>query len=641
MSKSSHLFIKLLAAVLALTLFPFSALAVTEDKIEPAPEISLTEDDADEAGEETPEGGERDGDAYRPSPRALPARGTVGESEELNLPRLTDTELALVRELTAARAEGPQPEFSDRHYAAPEKVFEAGVYPLDPEAFGGNTFYVILPYAQMNRDQLLSLISAFEELGIPFNPDSLNSENCVRGTSLISNAATRRLSGEEENRMEEIRKLIRRDIFDRETFTAPAACRSVQVQLPGYENSAYDYLTPFSFYPYRAMTDDELASFALAQEATWEIHPDHLEKKARQYARQVFSLPLSMTAYDETRFAYSESYIEFRQYFRIDAENSGGLYASPDETPYDVMVEQDYCSERGVFPQEASLARILIDYPAMYGERTDSQAVCGEEELKAAARRWAEKYLLVPEDDILTEWAFDMRDESWGTVQYRLLTTEWLVTLEMLESDARCCQCCIYDRDSVVEFDDWVLKGSAGTSTEGSAEAEGPAREFDQGLVDSCARQSVQQIVNLPGEMTLAGFSRDNEGYVQYRTDYTFRSGEDGEKREPAEMIVYQTPYFTDTIGLRLECFFLSYPDQSGWQAALTDGEFRDAARKWADRTLKIPAEEILEDWCANPSDTSGVTVTYQLETAGWTVYLQMYNNGVCSWAGFYPRTGQ
>ncbi len=435
MFKSNHLFITLLAVLLAVTLFPFSSLAITEDTIESAPEVSLTEDETGDEDAEYAEDDSRDETFYRPSLTELPERGTVRESDELNLPRLTDAELATVKELLAAREEGQQAAFTDRHYAESEKVFEAGVYRLNPEDFDGNTFYVILPYSRMDRNQLMSLISAFEELGIPFDPESLNNTNCARGTSLLSNAATRGLTADEMNRMEEIRKQIRRGIFDTDAFTAASSCRSVQVQLPGYSSSAYDYLEPFSFYPYRAMTDAELATFALAQETTWEIRPDLLEKKARQYAHQVIALPLSMAARDGSRYAYSADYIEYRSIFGIESETDG-MYDSPDETPYEVMVEQDLIRRGDDFPEEPYLARVLVDYPAMYSARPAGSTKCSEEELKTAAQRWAEKYLLVPEEDILSEWAFDSRDETWGTVQYRLLTTEWLVCREMYENNA-------------------------------------------------------------------------------------------------------------------------------------------------------------------------------------------------------------
>ena len=160
----------------------------------------------------------------------------------------------MVQELLAARDAGEHAVFNDGHYANAEKVFEAGVYPLNPEDFGGRTFYVVLPYFQMNRDQLLSLISAFEELGIPFDPDSLDGTNCVRGTSLLFNAATRELTWDEQNRVKEILRIIRNGVFDREAFTSPSACRSILVQLPGYSQSAYEYLEYFSEAPHKEIS---------------------------------------------------------------------------------------------------------------------------------------------------------------------------------------------------------------------------------------------------------------------------------------------------------------------------------------------------------------------------------------------------
>ncbi len=152
--------------------------------------------------------------------------------------------------------------------------------------------------------------------------------------------------------------------------------------------------------------------------------------------------------------------------------------------------------------------------------------------------------------------------------------------------------------------------------------------------------------MNLPEEMTLAGISKDKEGYVQYRADYSFNTGKSAGKSEsadgtPESMIVYQTPYFTRTIGLRVECFFLSYPHESGYMAKLTDREFRAAAQEWAAKALKIPAEDVLVDWAVDPLANTVGTVTYQLETVNWTVYLQMADNGEYLWAGFYRQANQ
>ena len=635
MFKSNHLFTSLLVTLLALTLVPFSALAVTENVLESAPEVSMPEEDADDTYAETPEETVQEDNYRTPSLSVLPERGTVQESEELNLPRLTDAELATVQELLAARKAGEQADFDDRHYADAEKVFGAGVYPLDPADFNGNTFYVILPYRQMSKNELLSLISAFEGLGIPFDPDSLNSTNCVRGTSLLYHAATRDLSYEEQNRMEEMQRQIRRGVLDRESFTPVSTCRSVLVQMPGYSHAAYDYLEPFCFYPYRDMTDDELATFAFAQEVKWEIHPDQLEKKARECAHKVFPLPLSMTAREETRYAYSEDYIEFRHYFRIDSENSNGLYASANESPYEVMVEQDYSKRQGEFPAEASVVRILIDYPAMYSGRTDDESRCSEEELKASARKWAEKYLLVPKEDILSDWVFDERFTDWGSVQYRLLTTEWLVCLEMSENNAGYMQCCIYDRDYAVEFDDWDQAASGET-----AGAEGTEWDFDQDTIDQNARLFVRSLLNLPQDMTTENISRNTDGYVQYRSDYIFQSDEknDSSDRNPGSMIVYQTPFFSKEKELSVECLFLSYPSRSDDAAEqLSDEEYVASAREWAEKTLLVSGEETLKDWSREDSSTSW-SVTYRLETNDWVVFLQMQNDGKWSWCGIYPR---
>ena len=638
MFKSRNFLISLLAVLLALSLFPFSAMAITEDEIQSAPEISLPEDDISVTGPEASEVTSQDDSIYCPGLNALPRRGTLKESEELNLPRLTDAELSMVREILAAREAGEKPEFTDRHYAQAENVFEAGVYPLDPKEFGGNTFYVILPYFQMNRNQLQSLVSAFDELGIPFDPDSLNNTNCVRGTKLLYNSATRTLSDEEQKRFNEIQEMIRHDVFDREAFTAADNCRTIQVQMPGYDHAAYDYLKPFSFYPYRAMTDNELATFALAQGKTWEVHPDRLEKKARQYAHQVFLLPLSMTAIDETRYAYSDSYIEYRNTFRIDAENSDGLYASPDEMPNEVMVEQVLLEEQGVLSSETAVVRILIDYPALYSENKEGRSVCSEEELKAAARQWAERYLLVSGEDILSDWVFDERIEDWGSVQYRLLTTKWLVCLEMSESDAGYMQACIYNRNYAVEFDGW----NTDDSEKKEAETEESAWKTDRYTIDKNARQEVYSFLKLPLNMVTDSISLSDAGYVQYRCDYSFiaedgAGGKDSSAMTPESMIVYQTPYLTKDSELKLEAVFLSYPSRSDLSARRSDEEYLAAARKWTEETMPVSKDQILSNWTCNQEASVGCVI-YVLQTTEWTVYLQMHHSGEYCWAGFYPR---
>ena len=645
MIKSGKILTFLLAVLLALTLLPFSAMAVTENRLESAPELSMPEDGISDTGTEASEDRNQDEAIYSPLLSELPERGTVQESDELNLPRLTDAELVLIRELMADREAGAQTDFEDRHYAGPEKVLEAGVYPLDPKEFGGNTFYVILPYFQMDRNQLLNLLHAFEELGISFDPDSLNSTNCVRGTSLLSSAATRRLSQEEQNRMNEIRGMISRGVWDNDTFVPDSACLTVQVQEPGYSNLAYEYLKPFCFYPYRAMTDHELATFALAQETEWEIRPDALEKEARKYAHSLVPLPLSMTAYNCTRYMYGEDLIEFRNYFRIEDESCSGLYASREETPMEVMVEQELYGKQDDRQAEAEVARILIDYPAQYeiyeiyetGKGLDSEAKCSEEELKAAARRWTERYLLIPAEDILSDWVFDQRNDDWGSVQYRLLTTDWLVCLEMTENSASYCQCCIYNREYAVEFDDWDLNGAEQTVAEEAAEADESEWRIDSDTIDENARRELHSLLNLPQNMITDDISQPDNRYVQYRSDYSFITEDSAGEKMPSGMIVYQSPNFTNPPELFMESVFISYPAESAGNDRLSDEEYLSAARKWAEKNLLISGEEILADWTCDPEGSEdSETVVYQLQTSEWMIYLRMNLSGDYSWAGLY-----
>ena len=665
MIRFNHSFTSLLAVLLAMTFFPFSALALTEDTLEPAPEISLPEEtgssegisgeDFTDAYMELPEEESAgDSNSFIPPLQLPPDRRVVQESAELDIARLTNAELAKVKELLAARDAGELPAFTDRHYAKAEKVFEAGVYPLDPADFGGRTFYVILPRFQMDQDQLLSLIAAFEELGIPFDPDSLDSINCIRGYPMMYSYATRELSSDEQARMAELQRTIRSGVFDREAFTAPSTCFSTLVRLPGYTSTAYEYLHSFCFYPYRAMTDDELAAFALAQEVEWEIPQTLLEKNAREFAHKVFRLPLSMTVTDVNRYAYSEEFISFLYYFSIQNKSGDSLYSSPEETPARVMVEQHLLLDDKSTPPEASVASVTIDYPydtyenEAYG--TGSGAALSEEELKAAADRWAEKYLPFPEEDILSEWAFDTRYEDLESVQYRLLTRNYLVCLEMLESNAQYCRCSIYERSHTVEYDDWVLKSPAGTGapetavTEETAAAGEPlsaAPDFDQAATDAAARRFLEGILNLPAEMAVTNCSFDREDYPQYRIDYSVSTAESTGSvgpagREPAKIIAWLAPYFAGTYDLNVNCAFLNYPSESASQADLTDAGLRAAAQAWADKTLKVPAEEILEDWTVYSLDESNTT--YHLDTVSLDIYLKMGKNGEYLWCGLYNK---
>ena len=642
MVKSKHVIFSLLAFMLAVTLFPFSALALTENILESAPELNLAEEENDEISfEESEDDYEEESFSYIPD-YWMPNRGTVSESKELNLPRLTDAELAIVQELLSDREPAEKKDAAGRHYAASESYSEARVYPLNPEDFNGETFYVILPDRQMDKKKLQNMLSAFEELGISFDPDSLGWANCSRGTSLsysYYSYATRGLSEEEKNRMAKFREQVRRGTSDQDNIAPSSSCRTVLVKEP--ESSGQPVL--FCFYPYRPMTDNELASFALAQETAWEIHPDQLEKKARENMYKLALLPLSMVKYNELRSDYGDS-IHFMNYYRIDPDSCGNMYASPDETPEEAMVEQTISVRDGNIPAEAVFVCISVDYPYSYeSAHPGKKSVCSDEKLKAAAWKWTEKNLLIPQEDILSDWIRHDQDESWGTVTYRLLTSDWVVYLEMYESNARYFGYEIYNRDRTRSYNDWEPVPALKVGISEAAGPESSVWEITDETIDDNARKVVRSLLNLPSNMISAGASKEEDKFgVLYRNDYTFDTAENSQDngspdRMPDSMIVYQTPYFTKTGSLRTDPIFFTYPDVPDTGTRLSDEEYLASARNWAEKTLLIPEEDILSDWTMDPDD-SGYSIHCHLDTRDFVIYLQMFNNGEVRWCGIYQR---
>ena len=97
-----HLWFSLVAALLALTLVPFSAMALTENVLEAAPEITAVEVPPEEIpAEENEEAKDSwdDEDPYLPYKEYLPERGTTPEEGQYYNPRLSDSELARYKEL--------------------------------------------------------------------------------------------------------------------------------------------------------------------------------------------------------------------------------------------------------------------------------------------------------------------------------------------------------------------------------------------------------------------------------------------------------------------------------------------------------------------------------------------------------------
>ncbi len=616
-----HTGLTLLSALLALTFLPFSALAVTENALESAPEVTVTESPADNA----------DSDEFRYEYdylpySTLPVSGaeTLPESEQLKQPRLTDAEMEKYREIMAAREAGEKILWVKQNFLSPERVEVAGVYPLDPSEYDGETFYVILPDRQMDRSDLQNIMAAFDQLGISFDPESLNVRNCVR-VSYLPDFATRALSYEEELRMNTLRALIRRGKLDSETVEPAYPCQTALVKLSGYDGM----YTPFCFFPYRSMTDNELAAYSLTKEAKWEIDPDRIEKVSRDTVHSLLRVPFLMTLRNETRSEYSQEHIEYGNYFSVDAEES----AFPDEIPVDIYVE--HVARMNGSEPEADVSRLRFNYPASYEYYEDSgsdgsgavsgrQAVCSKEELKAAAQRWMETNLLIPAESVQTDWTFAKSEIDEGVVQLTMLTHDWVIVLELLSSNARYYGCDISR-----------LSSYAGS---GAAEADVSGWEIDPAVIEKASRECAYSLVRLPENITLTDMHRathNNDDSIEYfdyfETDILEAGGMYGSLDKTPYTLFVEHYYHSDPVpGTDIVQLYVDYPADH-WsrpvdpQAECSEKELRAAAEQWVKDFLLIPVEKDPESWyLGNEYAYSEECVAFIIPAYDWILRLQI-----------------
>lgn len=83
---------------------------------------------------------------------------------------------------------------------------------------------------------------------------------------------------------------------------------------------------------------------------------------------------------------------------------------------------------------------IFLSYPA----KDNVRVRLSDEEYIAAARKRAEETLLIPREEIREDWSCDSED-TYGHVEYQLLTREWIVYPQM-QTDGRYSWCGIYRR---------------------------------------------------------------------------------------------------------------------------------------------------------------------------------------------------
>lgn len=385
-----------LVLVLAMSLLLFAAIpAIAENILESAPEVILPE-----PAEETENTGVSV--LYLPTAVKMPDREAfVSEEAQYSLPRLTNEELeralAFMKDLEA----GKELQWNDLGCAGRTEDVTVGVYPLDPEDFDGETFYVILPDARLTDDMLLSLLSAFDRLDIPFEPDSLNERNCMRGNRY--DGGTRGLSYDENVRMENIRRRVHRGMIGPEQIPEGTYCRYADTAAAEYHDP-YFHADPyrFCFYPYRQMTDNELAAFALAADGVWETDPDLLEKQALECVRGLLKVPLSLKAEREYRYRLENSKLTYLNYLYLTyTDERTGREIHPQGKPYEFIVEQIQHTKSG----QPDLYSVHIYY---YTSETpadpDSLHDRSLEEWSSLADAWAREALRIPEEKLPGKW---------------------------------------------------------------------------------------------------------------------------------------------------------------------------------------------------------------------------------------------
>ena len=421
----------LLTALLILTLLPLASYADTSTIIYSpyAPEITRWPERHPVENtniQQDPEVYDRDGYSY---------------------PWLTDLELVKFREYQAALKDG-EIGYAGESIINPSTVTsdDVAVFSLDPDEFCGESYYVFLPDSSSVTDtQLVALAAAFEDLGINFDPDSLNDRNCCRHCNVLE---TRILTDEETSRMEEIKNRIRRGQLTKEDI--PEGTQILTVEKRTLRTWGLDRKT-FLFYPYRRMTDDELALFALEDEEVWDVNPDELKAAALKDAGDLINLPRSVHEYEPCTS---------RELMQIKGEpylpRSSAVYQYTSQfyfEGYDGFYDRIHCNMDVVQMQEIGSAAETVGIHLWYGYYStfsDSDyPESHEAEWLAAVQNWAGQVLRLPEDVMQDGWTVSYQMEDYGSnlVQLKLVTQEYEICVWVYQNSAKVSDCLIYNRN--------------------------------------------------------------------------------------------------------------------------------------------------------------------------------------------------
>ncbi len=282
---------KTIGALALCLLLPLSALAVTEGVVEDAPpvdmqavqvqEISYLPDESYYAGSyyetawehaQTWMENEFDGEFY------------LDVSQN---PFLTAGEIARAEKLLEDYKAGKAAYTGESVLEKMDGVI-VGVYALDPDDYDGETAFVLLPGTCLTDEQLLSLIAAYDEMGLEFDPSALNYRNCARGGGIETN----RFFAEEERE----RYMSLADCIRRGTLIPPDGLEGL-LRNPKVERARFGGMRDFSIKPYRPMTDEELVSLLIGigvHDERGEVDHTAVEARARSALYAGLRCPLSM-----------------------------------------------------------------------------------------------------------------------------------------------------------------------------------------------------------------------------------------------------------------------------------------------------------------------------------------------------------
>ena len=155
--------------------------------------------------------------------------------------------------------------------------------------------------------------------------------------------------------MELLLKQVRYGELTEKDVHPETECRSVDT-----------WFGPLCFYPYRQMTDDELAAFALVRDSAWEDDPDEVERIARKFAAEIVKLPpaMKLSESERSRISYSDLTEGYGMTFRT--ENTEGNEAAADGRPCEVYVYLRKRQDNGALRGEGVHVGYDFDYESLF-----------------------------------------------------------------------------------------------------------------------------------------------------------------------------------------------------------------------------------------------------------------------------------